>query len=337
MKQKKKEYNLKHSILLLLLLAVFLIVASYAWFTSNQVVTVSSLDVQVEAKNGLQISVDGTNWKSVIASSDITGAYQTYPTNAGNTNQLPSILEPVSTVGNIDATTGFMKMYYGEVVTDEATGDYYLTATRSTEVAGTTGRFIAFDLFFKVDQDTEVFLSRNSNVISTTGFQSVGMEYASRVAFANEGNVAAGTATSTIQGLKGAIDSLVYIWEPNSDVHTAAAVAHANDTYGITSLQQSGASALANYGIKAPIARTDNVLVGNTNLVNNEFFSLRAPNYTTAKAYNTATENVSLFELKAGITKMRMYMWVEGQDVDCENNASGSNISFNLQVTTKQV
>ena len=24
-------------------------------------------------------------------------------------------------------------------------------------------------------------------------------------------------------------------------------------------------------------------------------------------------------------------MWIEGQDVDCENNASGSDISFNVQ------
>lgn len=24
-------------------------------------------------------------------------------------------------------------------------------------------------------------------------------------------------------------------------------------------------------------------------------------------------------------------MWIEGQDVDCENNASGATVSFNLQ------
>ena len=28
-------------------------------------------------------------------------------------------------------------------------------------------------------------------------------------------------------------------------------------------------------------------------------------------------------------------MWVEGQDVDCENNASGGNIDFDLQTTTE--
>ena len=28
-------------------------------------------------------------------------------------------------------------------------------------------------------------------------------------------------------------------------------------------------------------------------------------------------------------------MWVEGQDVDCENNASGTDISYNVQLSTQ--
>lgn len=42
-----------------------------------------------------------------------------------------------------------------------------------------------------------------------------------------------------------------------------------------------------------------------------------------------------VFSLKAGITKVRLYMWIEGQDVDCEDDASGSNIAFDLQLTVK--
>jgi hypothetical protein len=34
--------------------------------------------------------------------------------------------------------------------------------------------------------------------------------------------------------------------------------------------------------------------------------------------------------LAAGITKYRIYLWVEGQDVDCENNASGTDIQYDL-------
>ena len=44
--------------------------------------------------------------------------------------------------------------------------------------------------------------------------------------------------------------------------------------------------------------------------------------------------NISAFELQEGISKVRVYLWVEGQDVDCENNASIGDIVFDLQFTT---
>ena len=34
--------------------------------------------------------------------------------------------------------------------------------------------------------------------------------------------------------------------------------------------------------------------------------------------------------LASGITKYRIYMWVEGQDIDCENFASGTYLQYNL-------
>jgi len=43
-----------------------------------------------------------------------------------------------------------------------------------------------------------------------------------------------------------------------------------------------------------------------------------------------------MFELRPGITKFRIYIWIEGQDVDCEDNASLGDINVNLQITTVQ-
>ena len=34
--------------------------------------------------------------------------------------------------------------------------------------------------------------------------------------------------------------------------------------------------------------------------------------------------------LSSGVTKFRIYMWIEGQDVDCENYAANSDIEYNL-------
>ena len=44
--------------------------------------------------------------------------------------------------------------------------------------------------------------------------------------------------------------------------------------------------------------------------------------------------NHELFDLNAGITKLRIYFWLEGQDVDCENNASLGDLSITLKLST---
>ena len=62
-KNQKKKSNLKLSILLLILLLIVLTASTYAWFTANQTVTVESIDVNIEAKNGLQISTNAVDWK----------------------------------------------------------------------------------------------------------------------------------------------------------------------------------------------------------------------------------------------------------------------------------
>ena len=35
--------------------------------------------------------------------------------------------------------------------------------------------------------------------------------------------------------------------------------------------------------------------------------------------------------LPNNVVKLRIYFWIEGQDIDCENHASGGNITLKLQ------
>lgn len=337
-KKSKRKNNLKSSVILLLLLLLLLISSTYAWFTANQVVTISTLDVHIEAQNGLQISTDAVNWKSIISNEDIT-------TNAysGHKNQVPTQLEPVSTVGEIDSSTGFMKMYYGTVAADDDDGGVdKLTATlETTEAAGSTGKYIAFDMFLKVEKETTLQLTDASSVVMKTGSTDKGIKQASRVAFCIEGTEATGTATSTITGLKGAVSFLeggktVYMWEPNANLHTAAAAAHANSNYGIANLATDGsATPVTYYGIKQEIG-TGLTLKGTNDGTDTTNFAQITPDYQTIT--NTETGEMAVqdvFTLQAGITKIRVYMWIEGQDVDCENTASGTDISFNVQLQVK--
>ena len=346
-KNQKKKSNLKLSILLLILLLIVLTASTYAWFTANQTVTVDSVDVHIEAQNGLQISTNATDWKSLIENEDITTkAY------AGNKNQLPTSMEPVSTVGDIDNTTGFMKMYYGKVESDETDGFDKLTATAEAEPVAneqTIPKFVSFDVFLRVNSDTKLKMTSGSKVVMKDGSTDKGIKQASRVAFCIEGNTPAGSDVATITGLKGAKSfsdqaKTVYIWEPNANLHTAAAVAHAKDNYNITTTTGGAKSDIVTYaGIKQAFATK--TLLKDTYTAGDNFSTIK-PDYVTLANANGEMLNADgsegtkekpaeqkIFALTAGITKVRVYMWIEGQDVDCENTASGTDISYNVQFT----
>lgn len=109
--KKQKKSNLKVSLLLLLLAAVLLISSTYAWFVSQNTAEVSTLQVKIETVEGIQISSNAKNWTSTLTNAMITGAdYVGSELNYKNAvNQVPSILKPVSTVGEID--TGKQKCF----------------------------------------------------------------------------------------------------------------------------------------------------------------------------------------------------------------------------------
>ena len=308
--ESRKKRKVFMAILMTLFTGLILTGSAYAWFTANQKVTVSTLDVNVAAENGLQVSVDGNDWKAIVSKADIDGATATYPTN---TNQLPwatgKNLSPVSTVGEVE--NGKLKMFSGKVDAEAGTGTLKLTATRATEQKGDVGQFVAFDLFFKVDKE---------------------LKNSARVAWLVEGNAANGTALNTIQALSttsntdtGSIASgatNLMVWEPNADLHTATARAHVASNYPGTDLT---AIPVAMKGVKAEI-NTPQALNSSDPL----YFDTVKGTQVNSKATDGIADNTMWFHLKQGITKVRFYLWIEGQDVDCENTASGSAINFNM-------
>ena len=58
--------------------------------------------------------------------------------------------------------------------------------------------------------------------------------------------------------------------------------------------------------------------------------------YPSTNAWST--ENYpTMFTVHQGINKVRLYIWIEGQDVDCENSASlGSAVGVTINLNAKQ-
>ena len=318
-KKNRRRRKILLSLIMILFVGIVLTASTYAWFSANRSVSVQSIDVNVSTSQGLQISADATNWKAIINNDDITGASWT-----GCLNQLPTganTVVPVSTIGTID-TNGLQEMYKGSIETSATNGSNILVAEKTTETKGTSGDFIAFDVFIQSSQAQTVYLTSNSSVVAKG--TSTGIENAARVAFITEGSVPYGSAPSSAQALKG--NNGKWIWEPNTDVHTAAGVSNALNTYGKT-VTESGATKLAYKGVKAPIADSAEIPL---NSDNSTYF---ADVTTVGSVASGIPSNAYLtaFSAAEGVTKVRIYMWIEGQDVDCEDRASGGALTFSLQ------
>lgn len=202
--------------------------------------------------------------------------------------------------------------------------------------------FMAFDIFLKVDKGTKLFLTANSGVFNAAATDS-GIKNTTRVAFVVQGNVDSdsyynGTTDESgaeITGVQAATALLngtdAIIWEPNYDTHTNSGIIAAENFYNIVGLQNEGSSIQKYEGVKAeftgiPLTEASSKVSGQEN------FFAEVPIDLATKADNKDLVDTGIY-LSAGVTKVRVYYWVEGQDVDTENNASGSSMKLGLEFT----
>ena len=74
-KKQQRKNRIFYLLILLLMTTISLSFTSYAWFTTNRLARVDLLDVNVRAQGGIEISTDGTSWKSAINVLDIETDY----------------------------------------------------------------------------------------------------------------------------------------------------------------------------------------------------------------------------------------------------------------------
>ena len=317
---------------LILLVWVFitgllLAMTTYAWFTTNRIFEIESFDIQIATKGGLQISTDAIDWKGVVGMADFMAAVNTYPANK---NQIPNMVLPVSTAGEVE--NGLLKMFYGTV---NVRKHFYLTTFRETEKAAlmndSDGKYVSFDIFVKSTSPKKLQIVPDSGVSYKTDVsQPTGIENAFRIGFINKGNLSSSSNINLIQNLNNGNESIV--WEPNYDTHTLAAIDHAKTIYNIITTENN-ANIIPYYGVANEIPAELELNVSKANSADYpQYFKLVKPNITTIKN----DENYHYFtDIAPGITKLRVYIWVEGQDIDCENSASQGSLIINLQFVAK--
>lgn len=313
MKKNLRKKALVPALAMVLAAVIALSGVTYAWFTVGNTANINNLNVNVKTADGIQISLDGKSWKSTIATKDILAAIDNenyggrcilYPTGE---------IAPVSTAGNFakddeGKEIGKLEMFYGEFNEDGTLKSVALKEKNGDEET----HFIAFDLFFKYSGNQSLYLNvgKGMSVVSTISLDEegkatllteeadMGTRTAVRVAFVPMGSydtdVEARNQTEATAAAK--------IWEPNSETRATGSEG------GIGKLPYDGfVKAFDNNG-------QDYVLTdGQT------------------AAVTTFDETATLMDLSKTYSKIRVYIWLEGQDVDCINNISNGDFQVTLQ------
>ena len=375
-RNQKQEKRLKKMILSTGLFAVLLVASTYAWFIGMQSVSVSAFDVKIKGIDGLALSLDGITFSENVNINKDTHDIATYATNqnvwgdlipmssVGVIDNTKSKLQMYEK-GSLTATPGGYRILASEVENSadaEAAGyvafDLFIKNLSGEEYYPTN--LVANEEAIYLTTDSKVEVAANGGVNNT------GIENSVRVAFAQIARVEATTTDeSVIQGLNCSSegDATVIcntrkaaIWEPNDTKHAANAInwykKACKARTGVTVTDEksySGACAevkdtVANttYAISKAIETNFNVDIYDGVDYNGYAGSAE---YLTAMDYFTDTEKMYKGDQRPqfmslapnSITKVKVYVYIEGQDVDNYDFAQlGNAISINFGFTKER-
>ena len=250
-------------------------------------------DAKVE---GMEMNVTGADGLQISATGNASDFKSTLTaadlTAAGYTISL-SKANPVSTVNKV--TDGIMTFYKGTM--DNGILAYAESATKNVD-------YICFDIYVKVNVANKLYLDPTS-VVSAVSKQT---NLASRVAFVKLGAADTAAAAKELTGE----DTTAKIWEPNSTTRSTAFINAGGSATG---------GKLGYKGIEGTTTIQDSDKLKPT---------LSKDNVTTFDFAAEGATAEELCELTEGYNKIRVYIWLEGQDEDCLNEVSGGSFAITL-------
>lgn len=344
--EEKKKIGLPHFtrrakfiFLIVFLTSVALIFATYAWFSASLNVKIKFFDVKVSTDTGLFISLDGIHFSdSVEISRDsvITSLRQYYP---NHTNQWAANgLWSVSSNGIPNSNSGKFAVFEGQMdkYKDKARRGirYVNTILMPENQAYEWNSYIAFDIFLKnvsgspkkdnlyigagtyIDFDDtadEETIEKMQDIMNTM-----------RIGIVKIGETGLKSDPFTIQNLQCNNECVSFIYEPNGTSHNVESIEAAAE-WGINLVD---GTYVPTYGVVAE-GKYLNHKSGFVNSgvdLDTEHFALQ----------NTLSEDDfenPIFQIPNGIVKARVYLWIEGQDIDAlEVHSEGAPVYLNLDL-----
>lgn len=311
MKKTLKKRAFISAIAMLIVSAIVLTSSTFAWFAMATKVNVDSMELNITSLDGIVFSANTTNFTTALTTDDLkndqSSVYR-YGAYVGNTNNLSEKLSPVST---LCYTANQFPTFYSGSIDPAGLLTVKLETKDNKKTSSDIGKgFVAFDLFIKVATNETVTWTSD---LSVNDGDIVDPLYAMRVAVVNCGMVAEKADATTILGVTPSAAAAATIWEMDTKKH------------GSTSGVEDGTELITN-----PMASA----VTTYNLKNaGDDHTLTTADYTKINVYGQfkTRDDVKTFSVTPGVTKLRVYIWLEGNDVDCESAIAGSIVKCGLQ------
>ncbi len=324
---KKLTKLLAPSIALFMASLIAITGATYAWFQTSTQGTVEQINANVVEAQGMEVSwtgEDGT-WKSGLTFADNeytnTAAYTQWKQENSTFK-----FKPVSTNGVVSGEK--FSFFTANPTDNQITG---IAAVNNTDAYYPAG-LIYFKVYIRVATDTNITLgsgmaAANGETGATTSITdtNTSIALASRLGVLYNGYKATGATEWT------KTNATSLIWEPNATKHTTTAKTDAG-----LALDTTTDLVYPYYAIKAAPTNTATAIDRMNKLQLSsgaiDFAGSQTANADYLARVSTKTEiNDMDFSLKAGINELAIFFWVEGQDHDCLNDLSNTNMVLTLR------
>jgi len=343
-KQKKSVFPLfrkktRTVFIVTFLLFVSLVVATYAWFSASLNVKIKFFDIKVSTDTGLFISLDGIHFSDTVEISRDSVIFDLKKNYPNHTNQWATAgLWSVSSNGIPNANSDKFAVYEGKIgkYTDKPRkGIKFLnTFLMPEDKPDDYNQYIAFDIFLKnvsgspkkdnlyIGAGTYIDFDDTADEETIEKMQDI--MNSMRIGILKIGETSSKSPVSTIQNLKCNNQCVSYIYEPNSLSHNEESITAAANL-GISLVDN---TYVPTYGVIAEGKRLDH----KSGFINSGV-NLDLEHFALQKTIFEDDFEDPIFQVPNGITKARVYLWIEGQDVDAlEVHSEGAPVYLNLDL-----
>lgn len=326
-----RNVNPRVTMAIIFVFGVLLIFSSYAWFSMNLNIKIKTFNMVVAKNSDLTISFDGINFDrsiEITKSNIYDNLGELYPNYL---TQWPANgLIPVSSPGLPHSDTHKFDMFETNGVLyrrREKDRGFIRTSKAEENKPREFNYYLAFDIFVKNDtgspSDDNFYLDSTTDLYAPGEIdeEMLGLVNSFRVGIVKVGSVGLDASVDAIQNIACNNNCQFLIYEPNSKYHTPLSIEKAKK-YGVDLVDGQDFPTYAYHKEGGPIY-VANTVSGSD--------SIDPEHFIVQETFTEEQIDDPIFTIPNGITKFRIYVWIEGQDIDSlETNSKGTEVEISL-------